>query len=313
MHLFVTGIAGFVGVHLAEQALAEGDRVTGTYIEERPEIPGAELIEVDLLDRPAMIETIGRAAPDAVVHLGGLSHVGTSWRRMADYYRVNVEGTENLLSAVAAWERRGGTGPVPVVFASSGEVYGAVPEAQQPIHETRPPAPASPYALTKAAAERLALSGGWSCAVRVVRSFNLIGPGQAPTFALPAFAGQLAAIRRGEQDPVLKVGNLSARRDFVHVADGAAAYRLVARRGETGRVYNLASGRAVSIEEALRRLMEIAAVDARIETDTERVRPVDLPLLCGDAGALRQLGWQARYSLDEALGELWQESLEKEP
>jgi GDP-4-dehydro-6-deoxy-D-mannose reductase len=298
MHLLLTGVGGFVGSRLARLLLAHGERVSGTFFEEAPRAPGVTLYEADLLDAAAMAAAVRAAAPDAVVHLAGLSHVGESWTRMAEYFRVNVLGTENLLAAAAG--RR-------VVVASSAEVYGVVPESEQPIGEQRQLDPRTPYALTKAAAERLALGRG----AVVARCFNLVGPGQSARFALPAFAAQLAAIARGEREAVLRVGNLSARRDFVHVDDGAEAYRLLAERGRPGEIYNLASGRAYSLAEALDRLLAIAAIDgvpARIEIDPERVRAVDLPLLAGDAGRLRALGWEARRGLDEALADLWTEA-----
>ena len=232
MHVLITGVGGFVGSRLARHLLARGDRVSGTYVDARPALEGVELSEADLLDRAALERAVREAAPDAIVNLAGLSHVGESWKRMGDYFRANVLGTENLLAAAAG--RR-------VVIASSAEVYGAVPEAEQPIAEDRPVDPQTPYALTKAAAERLALGHG----AVVTRSFNMIGAGQARNFALPSFAAQLAAIARGEREPVLKVGNLSARRDFVPVEDGVAAYRLLAERGSPGGIYNVASGRAV--------------------------------------------------------------------
>lgn len=298
MHLFLTGITGFVGQRLARDQTARGEAVSGIHVNGHGPPPVDACWETDLLDRDGLARALDQAEPDVVVHLGGLSHVGDSWRRIGDYFRVNVLGTEHLLEA--AGERR-----LPVVFASSAEVYGAVPEDEQPLGEERVPAPASPYALTKAAAERLALAAG----AVVVRSFNLVGAGQAAHFALPSFARQLAAVARGEAPAVLRVGNLSARRDFVHVGDGAAAYRLVAERGEPGGVYNIASGEAVSIRHALERLMAIAGVDAAVEVDPERMRPVDVPLLAGDPGRLEALGWRRRHDLDDALGELWNEAL----
>jgi len=296
MRVLITGVGGFVGRNLARHLLAAGDRVSGTYVDDRPALPGlaaADLYEADLLDPAALARVLRAADPEAVVNLAGLSHVGESWQRMSDYFRVNVLGTENLLRAAAG--RR-------VVIASSAEVYGAVPAARQPIAEDEMVDPRTPYALTKAAAERLAFAHG----AVVARSFNLVGPGQAPTFALPAFAAQLAAIARGEQEAVLKVGNLSARRDFVHVDDGAAAYRLLAAAGRAGEIYNVASGRAPSIGEALERLMAISGVPARVEPDPERMRPVDLPLLLGDNRRLRNLGWEPQRSLDDALADLWE-------
>ena len=235
--------------------------------------------------------------PDAVVNLAGLSHIGESWdwQRMPSYFWVNVAGTENVLRAAAGRQ---------VVIASSADVYGAVPESEQPIPESRPVAPQTPYALTKAAAERIALAHG----AVIVRSFNLIGPGQAPNFALASWARQLAAIRRGGQEPVLKVGDLSTARDFTHVDDGAEAYRLLAEKGERGGIYNLASGKAVSMREALERLLAIAGVDPKVQEKAFEPRPFDIPYLSGDAGRLRALGWMPSRSLDDALRDLWRDT-----
>lgn len=311
MHLFITGITGFVGSWAAQKARERGHRVTGTYVDDRPVpegLQGVELIELDLLDPAGLGGALARSRPDAILHLAGLAHVGRSWQRLAEYFQVNVQGTEHLLRAAAAWERQRGAGPVRVVVASSGEIYGSVPEAEQPISEERPAAPESPYALTKAAAERLVLAGLAPGAL-IARSFNLVGPGQSPIFALPTFAAQLAAVARGEQEPVLSVGNLEARRDFLHVADGAAAYLLLAERGEPGGVYNIATGEAVSIAEALARLRGVAGVDVEVKVDPDRFRPIDLPLLAGDATRLRSLGWAPEHTLTDALRDLWQATL----
>ena len=292
MRVFVTGAGGFLGPHLVAELARRGHQVAGGYVGARPELPGVELHEVDIVDRRAVENALAASRCDAVVHLAGLSHVGASWQRMPEYFTVNVIGTENVLAAAAG--RR-------VLLASSSEVYGLVPEAEQPIGESRPVAPQTPYALTKAAAERLALRGGGL----VVRTFNLIGPGQASSFALPAFAEQLRGITRGAAPPVLRVGNLTARRDFVPVRDGARAYALLIERGEPGEVYNLAGGRAWSVREALDQLLEVAGVTARIEEDPELLRPVDIPLLMGDAAKLRALGWSVEDSLADAVGALW--------
>jgi GDP-4-dehydro-6-deoxy-D-mannose reductase len=301
MRVFITGIGGFVGSRLARHLLARGDRVSGTYIGPAPSVAGVagvDLHEVDLLEREALKRTIELAAPDAIVNLAGISSIGGSWKaeRMPDYFWVNLVGTENLLAAAAG--RR-------VIIASSADVYGEVPPEQQPISEDRPVSPRSPYALTKAASERLAFAYGQAV---VARSFNMIGPGQAPEFVLPSFALQLAAIARGEAEPVLRVGNLTARRDFVHVDDGAEAYRLLAEKGEPGGVYNIASGQASSIEEILHRLMRISGVEARIEIDPAKFREVDLSLLTGDASRLQALGWEPSRTLDDAVKDLWREN-----
>lgn len=300
MRVLVTGAGGFVGRHLVRRLVAEGHRVAGSVWGETLDLPEVEVRELDVRDREAVERVVGRVRPEVVVHLAGLSHVGQSWERPGCYFQANVVGTEHLLAAA---------GDARLVLASSADVYGAVPEAEQPIGEDRPLEPATPYGLTKAAAERLAFALAGERAV-VVRSFNLIGPGQAPTFALPSFAAQLAAIHRGEAEPVLRVGNLSARRDFVHVEAAARAYALLAREGEGGTAYNLSSGRGTAIRDALDALLRVSGVEARIETDPERFRPVDLPLLAGDPARLRSLGWEPEPGIEEAVRELWQEAAE---
>ncbi len=294
MRILVTGASGFLGRHLVTHLTARGDQVTALCLDRGPLPAAMAFAAADVRDRAAVERAVAASDPEAVVHLAALSHVGDSWTRMADYFDVNVLGTENVVAAAAG--RR-------LLFASTAEVYGAVPEAEQPIAESRPIAPRSPYALTKAAAERTALAAG----AVVARLFNLAGPGQAANFALPAFATQLATIARGAAPPVLKVGNLAARRDFVHVADAVEAMALLVDHGAPRGLYNLASGLSFSIAEALDRLCAAAGVEIRIEEDPSRFRPLDLPLLCGDATRIAQLGWRPRRGLDAAVADLWHE------
>ena len=293
MRVLVTGASGFVGHRLVRQLPAQGHRVSGTYLRESPEIDGVELFDVDILDAETLDRVVERVEPEAIVHLAGLSHVGQSWKRPAEYFQANVLGTENLLRSAAG---------IRVLAASSAEVYGTVPTSEQPISEHRRVAPQSPYALTKAAMERQVLAADGV----VVRCFNLVGPGQAMTFALPTFARQLSAIRDGRQEPVLKVGNLSARRDFVHIDDAVEAVEILLQSGESGECYNIGSGIATSIGEALDRLIAVSGQSPAIEEDPARVRPVDLPLLQADSRKLESLGWTCKRDLDQALEDLWQ-------
>jgi len=295
VRVLVTGANGFLGRFVVE-ALAEGGATPVALSVD----PGGvddrfESVAVDIRDRPALASAVERLAPEAVIHLAALSHVGASWQRMADYFSVNVLGTENVL-AVAGGRR--------TLLASSAEVYGAVPEAEQPLDEERPLAPRSPYALTKAAAERLAHAAG----AVTLRLFNLVGAGQARDFALPSFADQLAAIAAGEREAVLRVGNLEVRRDFVPVADAVGAVMLLLERGTERTVYNVATGQSSSIAEMLGRLRGVSGVQAEVVVDPSRVRPIDIPLLQGNSTRLRALGWKPRHGLDEALAGLWAEA-----
>ena len=300
MDVFITGVAGFVGSHLGRYLVDRGHRVSGTFIGERPELEGVDLIEADLLDPAKLSEVIEATAPDGIVHLAGLSHVGESWKRPDLYFRVNVLGSENLLRAAEG---------VRVVVASSAEVYGLVPEEEQPLTEDRVPAPTSPYGMSKAAMERIATHYD----ATIVRSFNICGPGQAPIFALPTFAQQLRAIAEGKQPPTLQVGNLSARRDFVHVDDAVAVIGTLIEQGQPKEIYNLGSGQAHSVQEALDELIRISGVLAEVEVDRARLRAVDVPLLVASTNPLNALGWKAEKSLSEALQDLWNETAEQGP
>jgi GDP-4-dehydro-6-deoxy-D-mannose reductase len=293
VRILVTGISGFLGRHLAEALRDRGDEVFGTFVGPAPGVPGITAEEVEILDGSALLRLLATWQPEVIIHLAALAHVGSSWQALAEYHRVNVLGTEVLLQAAGG--RR-------VVFASSAEVYGLVPESEQPIDEDRVVAPASPYALTKAAAELLVLARGGV----VARCFNMVGPGQSPTFALPAFAHQLRKMVSGEQEKVLKVGNLTARRDFVHVRDGVLALMVLAEKAPEAGVFNVASGQAWSIADALKILVRISGLAVTVEEEASRLRPVDIPLLLGRSQRLRALGWEPQHSLREALSELWE-------
>ena len=305
--VLVTGAEGFVGGRLVPRLVERGASVIachapGTIIANDDTTDArapVEPIVLDIRDGDAVDRVFRDTAPDAVVHLAGLSDVQASWQRIDDYYRVNVEGSENVVSVARALSET-----CRLVVASSAEVYGPVPEAELPVRETRGAEPGSPYAVTKAAAERLSLPLG----AIVVRSFNLIGPGQGANFALPSFAAQLAAIEAGREEPVLHVGNLTARRDFVHVDDGADAYALLVERGEPGNVYNVARGEAIQLEAALRRLIRLSGLEVEIRQDPDRMRPADVPVMCGDASRLRALGWRPKRGFDQALEAIWDDA-----
>ncbi|MEO7794443.1 MAG: GDP-mannose 4,6-dehydratase [Thermoanaerobaculia bacterium] len=289
LRILVTGATGFVGRRLTERLAAAGHRVGAVAIDQHA-LMAADRFSVDIRDAAALSGAVAEFAPDRIVHLAALSHVGESWRRIPDYFAINVLGVEHILAAACG---------CPVLFMSSAEVYGLVPDEEQPISELRALAPRNPYALTKAAAERLALAAG----ATVVRSFNLIGAGQAPTFALPSFAAQLAAIERGAP-PQLSVGNLSARRDFLHIEDAVTALTRLAEAPQPGVVINLASGIDHSISELLQRLIGLSGLSVHCAEDPEKLRPVDVPRLCGDASRLRALGWEPERGVEAALRDL---------
>jgi GDP-4-dehydro-6-deoxy-D-mannose reductase len=257
--------------------------------------------ETDVADGPAIGKVIARAAPDAIYHLAALSHVGDSWRSPTEVLRVNVIGTAEVLAAARSLD----SDPV-VLVVSSAEVYGAVRPDELPLGEDAPLAPASPYAASKAAAEQVALQAwrGFGQRVVLVRPFNHIGPGQAPTFAVSALARRIVAARR-DGLTTMAVGTLTTRRDFTDVRDVVRAYRLLVERGRPGGVYNICSGHDEAIGAILGQLLQLAGVELTLQHDPSLVRPVDVPVLRGNRAAVQEAtGWEPAIPLSQTLADV---------
>jgi GDP-4-dehydro-6-deoxy-D-mannose reductase len=314
--VLVTGIAGFAGSHLAELALGAGAAVIGTA---RPGAPTDNLAAVakDVVTVPCDLTEPGAAArvlravrPDRVFHLAGASVVGTSWVLRADVLRTTLEGTFQVLEGLRAH-------PAPCLIVSSGEVYGAVPEEAQPIPEARPPAPLSPYALSKACQELYAAyyARGEGLPLVVARTFNHVGPRQAPGFLWSDIARQVAAAEEGQGPPVVEIGTTTTRRDFTDVRDVVRAYWQLLDRARPGETYNVASGTATAVQDVLAGFLALARRPIEVRVAAERVRPLDLPLLRGDAGRLRALtGWAPAIPLARSLADVladWRERVRR--
>lgn len=309
MRVLVTGADGFVGGHLLRTLARHGGyEAFAGYLPSTPlppaPGPAAEPVPLDVTDPESVEAAIERVRPDHVVHLAAQSSVGRSLEDPLGTWAVNATGTLLLAETL----RRAG-GRVRLLVISSAEVYGAVDD--RPISEELPLRPTTPYGASKAAAEMAALQAGREGGLEVVvaRSFNHTGPGQDERFVLPSMARQLARIRAGEAEPVLRVGNLSARRDFLDVRDVVAAYLTLIERGVAGGVYNVGSGVARSLREVVARLVEISGTGAAIEVDPARLREVDIPVLYGSAERLRGLGWAPAIDLDRTLRDLFDEAV----
>jgi GDP-4-dehydro-6-deoxy-D-mannose reductase len=190
------------------------------------------------------------------------------------------------------------------LVVGSNEEYGHPEEGELPFTEETPLRPVSPYAVSKVTQDLMGLQFHLAYGIDVVRlrPFNHTGPGQSPRFVAPAFASQAARIEAGLQEPVVKVGNLSAARDFSDVRDIVRAYHLAATRGEPGEVYNLASGQVHQISELLETLLSFTDADIRVEVDPARYHPVDVPVVYGSAEKFhKQTGWQPDISFEQTL------------
>ena len=311
MRALVTGLDGFVGQWLARELLGVGADVSGGSRVEHPsynilspeESRGLRWSAFELTDRPSIERAVATARPDTVFHLAAQASVAESLRDPVGTYEANVIGTALLLEAVAAKAP-----DAMVVCVGSADSYGTVRAGDLPLRESAPLHPNNPYAASKAAAESIALQYARTGQLRVTttRSFNHTGPGQRTSFAVPAFAHQIADIAAGASPPTLRVGNLDARRDLTDVRDVVRAYRAIAERGETATVYNVCSGRSVSMRSIVDDLIHIAGVDVAIEVDPARLRPSDMPDLVGDFGRVRErTGWSPTIPFDQTLREVY--------
>ncbi len=306
MRILITGITGFVGSHLAEYALSRGDvEVFGT-VRWRSRMENIEgiadrvvLVDCDLRDAVAVRKTLEEVRPEYIFHLAAQSFVPTSWKAPAETLITNIISELNLLEAL----RDLGL-PSRIQVAGSSEEYGLVYEHETPITEENPLRPLSPYAVSKVAQDMLAYQYHRSYGIYTVRTraFNHEGPRRGHVFVTSNFAKQIAEIEKGKKEPVIEVGNLNARRDFTDVRDMVKAYWLALEKGEPGEVYNIGSGRAVTIREMLDILLSFTDRDIEIRPVPERMRPSDVELLICDCSKFRALtGWKPEIPLEKTL------------
>ncbi|HRC84065.1 MAG TPA: GDP-mannose 4,6-dehydratase [Thermoanaerobaculia bacterium] len=310
MRALITGITGFAGSHLAEYLLAEHPdvEVFGTYRwrSRRGNIAHLEgkirLLECELRDGSAVAHALAKARPDYIFHLAAQSFVPASWTAPSDTLTANVAGQTHLFEACRALE----LDPV-IQIACSSEQYGLVLPDEVPIRETNPLRPLSPYAVSKVAQDYLGYQYFQSYGLKVVRTrgFNHTGPRRGEVFVTSNFARQVAAIELGLAEPVIRVGNLEAVRDFTDVRDMVRAYWLAVTRARPGEVYNIARGEGIVIRDMLEMLIEMARVTVRVEVDPERLRPSDVEILIGDSSKFRaDTGWEPKIPFRQTLSDL---------
>lgn len=291
--VWITGGRGFVGRY-----------VQAVFAQHQPDVEIlATGTEVDMTQMAAIQDVLVHHRPDAVIHLAAIAAPAQAKADPERAWAINVDATRRLGMAILQISER----PCRLVFAGSSEAYGASFNASAlPLTEDAPLRPLSVYGATKAAADvalrQMSHDGLDLCCFR---AFNHTGQGQSDQYVVPAFAKQVAAIVKGLAPPVIKVGNLAARRDFTHVRDIARAYMLAALdpgRFAPGEAYNLASGRIEAIGEVLDRLIAAAGIDIRVEVDPQRLRPNEVERVSANVGAVAdRLGWRAVLSLEDLV------------
>lgn len=312
--ILITGGGGFVGHWLLRALvpqLAPADRVILAGPEASAPASRLEAVQLDIADALAVDAAVAAVRPTHILHMAAIANVQAARADRKRTWDVNFGGTYALAEATLrhASEAR-------FVFVSTSEVYGdQFNLAGKALDETARLEPTNPYAASKAAADLLVgqLARDGLKASRI-RPFNHTGPRQNSQFVIPAFAAQVAAIERGLQPPLIKVGNLEAQRDFLDVRDVVRAYvdiLLGPMALEPGLVLNLASGTPRRIGDVLDALLAMATVEIKVSRDPSRMRPSDTPVAVGDASrAAERLGWKPLVAWNETLTDVlawWRE------
>lgn len=316
MRILITGITGFAGSHLADFILSEnlgeiyGIRRWRSPINNIQHIMNKiKIYECDLRDAFSVRDLIETISPDWIFHLAAQSFVPSSWNAPTESLSTNILGQLNVFEAVKKTKLN-----PRIQLACSSEEYGLVKEGETPIKETNPLRPLSPYAVSKVGQDLLGFQYFMSYGMHVIRTraFNHTGPRRSPVFVISDFAKQIVDCEKGKREPVIHVGNLTAKRDFTDVRDVVKAYWLSLEKGEPGQVYNICSGDAYSIQEVLDRLISLTHIKVRIERDESRMRPSDVPILVGDNTKFcEHTGWKPTIPFEQTLKDImeyWRQS-----
>ena len=317
MKALITGITGFVGSHLAELLLSQNYEVFGSvrWRSKRDNIAHLEkanaitLFETDIKDPLSVRKTVADCMPDEIYHLAAQSFVPTSWSAPAETLDTNIQGQLNILEA--------GREVVPdakIHVVGSSEEYGLVHPDECPMTEDQPLRPLSPYGVSKVGQDLLGWQYFQSYGVPVIRTraFNHTGPRRGEVFVTSSFSKQLAEIKLGKSKPVMKVGNLEAKRDFSDVRDVVRAYHEAVVKGKPGEVYNICSGTGRTIQSVLDLLIEITGLEVEIEHDPTRMRPSDVMVLEGSSEKIqKEIGWAPSITFEQTMKDLFEFWLER--
>ena len=304
--ILITGAGGFVGKHLIRQLQSTQPSASlyGIVLNnvDNPEIGGVEMLAADLLDSQRVHEIIDTVRPDAIYHLAAQSSPRLSFQIPAETLQNNLLSQLNLFQSCLTLNIKPN-----ILIVGSADAYGMVKPESLPVTEQTPFRPSNPYAVSKAAQDLLGLQYFLSHKLPILRArpFNHIGPGQRQGFVATDFASQVARIEVGLQEPILTVGNLTAKRDFTDVRDVVRAYDLLMQFGIPGEAYNICTGHSHSIQYLMETLIKLSRVPIEVRVDQARMLPADIPDIRGDSTQLRQAtGWEPTIPFERSLNDI---------
>lgn len=297
----ITGGNGFVGKHLLNELKKQWPEVRLVVWDKNIKNLSAGVwgVEVDITKPDTYISSLKEHQPVWIVHLAAIAPILAAIKDPELTFKVNTVATETLLKEISTKSSN-----TKVLIISSADIYGiesTTPLSELPLDEARP---RNPYAQSKLMMEKI-IEKNFNHFVLRARPFPHIGPGQGRGFVTADFASQIAAAEQGKQEPVIRVGDLSTKRDFTDVRDVVRAYRLLMEKGKLGEVYHIASEKAVMISEILESLRTLAKVDVEVVEDADKIRPSDIKVIVGSAKKLKdETGWSPKISIDQSLKDI---------
>lgn len=298
----IIGGAGFVGKYLIPE-LSNIYNVTATKLpNESIPLDGCTVCDLNIMYPNQIEEVLSTVKPDVIFHLSAQSSVKLSWINPQLTIDVNIKGALNLLDSIKKLDLVCKT-----ILIGSGEEYGYVQQEECPIKEDNRIRPGNIYAITKATQNMIGTvyAKAYNMDIVMVRAFNHVGAGQLPMFVVSDFCKQIVEIEKGIKEPIMKVGNLTAKRDFTNVKDVVKAYKLLAENGISGQTYNVGSGTAVTIQSILDIALSHSTVDIKVVQDSNRMRPSDVPIIVADTSKIfKDTGWKPDISLDATILEV---------
>ena len=306
----VTGVEGFIGSYLAQFLAAKNWKVVGTHqthgFKPRAATNKVEFVQCDLRNGQRMQQIFHRIEPTHVFHLGAQSLPTISWADPAGTFESNIMGSLHVFEAARHMKR-----PPVIVSACSSAEYGNVPPSQIPVTEEQPLKPLHPYGISKVCLDLLARQycADYKIPSVNIRLFNTTGAGKTGD-APSDFVRQLVRIKKGQQRPVIEVGNLKPRRAFLDVQDTVNGFYLAAMKGRRGEAYNLCAEKTYEMGEVLRTAIRLSGVKPEIRPVDRLMRPSDEKIIFGSTKKLRRdTGWRPLLTLPETLAamiEFWE-------
>jgi len=312
--VLVTGGAGFAGQFLIEELCARGMSAIGTYYRTQASPAIRSLaenwFECDIRDAAAVRDAVTSAAPEGIVHLAAMSEPRHANAHPDDALDTNLGGWLNVVEAV----RQTDVG-CRVILISSSHVYGGAATGTVGFHEELPCQPYDVYGVTQASAEMLAqvYHRQHNIDVLTARVFDHCGPRQGPHDFVSRLARQVARSLKCKAPGVVHVGDLDVLRDFTDVRDVVRAYADLLLHGESGQVYNVCSGIAVSLRDVVDLVRELTGGDFRVIANADRIEGRRPQAIFGDPGHIQDTtGWSPEIPLIDTLSDTlhyWQECL----